>query len=1197
MPDFRSTLVALGEGKVGIARLCSRLEELLDEQPQLAESMLEQLEHAYVERLLSIGLYSSVKRHIVQCQTHIADKMRAEQPQQQRQGAAVIAMNARERGTDAPNAADGDAAPVAHSADREAKTAQDVRDALAMANAAENEAPTKVPSLLDFLPASEISDAPVLPNREPNEGQIDGPSNDPLHAQSQPPEQQEDEAETLDVGSVIRNRFKLLKLIGQSGMGKVFKCIDLLKQEARDQNPYLAVKLLNEDFKQHPEAFIAMEREFSRQQRLTHPNIVTVYDFDRLSANSYQVYILMELLEGLPLDIYIRRTVIPNGGLPLEQALPIIRDLGKALKYIHQKNIVHADLKPSNCFMLHDKSVKLLDFGIARVLTDPLSSDHTHTLFDAGKLGALTPAYASLEMLEQKSPDPCDDIYALGCLTYELLTGEHPFSKIPANVACDKGLTPAPVKDLSPQQMQALRQALAFKRKNRSTNITTWLAELEGKPPRATKMWQSQYQAWAKEEDDTAPRKRSWKLWATAATAALLLAGLWPVLEYVRHRQINQVITVLEQGDQQAIIQTLETLDRYRADERQRILDIAGYTLQRSFQIAVEEITMPEQGSYDFPRAEQMLKRAESFYPDTPWLEALRFGVKERKALLLQELSRQYEAHLAAGNLLADNQAEDITDVLEILAVAAPEHPLLKSPRLIAAYRQAADKACSLGNPQQALNYILPALALAPDDRDLRDFKNKAQTLARATGAEREKMQREFASDERVKLGVLIAQPRAGDDEWEARVRSLLRRLDGLLPPDDPTPERARDQVAEIYLPAVQQAAAENRFADARGILDRVEQITGKTALLETAHTDIEQAIEQVRHRHDRERSGEQSGPLEPVKVTLLTQLLDRDVAAARITLHRLQEELPNDDPFLARAYRSFEDTYLRLAEETARKEGNGAALTLLQEGSGLIPGASRLKQAQQKYMRAGNAAGRRFRDCDTCPEMVTLPMGSFRMGDLSGEGTEDERPAHEVFIQYLLAIGIYEVTVAEYNVFQAAPAAPFPKAKDNPVVNVRWGEAMAYTEWLSAKTGEPYRLLTEAEWEYAARAGTATKYAFGDTWSAEQANAYGSADGHEYAATVGSLPANGFGLHDMHGNVWEWVSDCWNGSYRGAPTDGSSWDTGDCLRRVVRGGSWDSDLQYLRSSNRNRKNMMERYSYVGFRVAKTLAPEHEAAP
>jgi len=392
-------------------------------------------------------------------------------------------------------------------------------------------------------------------------------------------------------------------------------------------------------------------------------------------------------------------------------------------------------------------------------------------------------------------------------------------------------------------------------------------------------------------------------------------------------------------------------------------------------------------------------------------------------------------------------------------------------------------------------------------------------------------------------------------------------------------------------------AAEETRFADARRILDRVERITGKTPLLETARTDIKQALESVLHQHDSERSGEPSGSLEPVKVTLLTQLIDRDIAAARLTLRRLREELPNDDPFLVRAYRSFEDTYLRLAEETARKEGNGAALTLLQEGAGLIPGASRLQKAQQKYMSPGNAAGRRFRDCDTCPEMATLPMGSFRMGDLGGGGSEDERPVREVAIQYLLAVGIYEVTVAEYSAFQAAPAAPFPQSEDSPVVNVRWDEAVAYAEWLSAETGEPYRLLTEAEWEYAARAGTATKYAFGNTWNAEQANAYGDADGHQYAMAVGSFPANGFGLHDMHGNVWEWVSDCWNGGYRGAPTDGSSWDTGDCLRRVVRGGSWDSDRQYLRSSNRNRKNMTDRYSYVGFRVAKTLTPEPEAAP
>ena len=285
----------------------------------------------------------------------------------------------------------------------------------------------------------------------------------------------------FDVGSVIRGRFKLEKVLGVGGMGKVYKALDLLKAEAKDRKPYVAIKLLNDNFRDHPESFIALQREASRQQKLSHPNIATVHDFDRVGGVGTAVYITMELMEGVEIKDFIRKKVRPKNGLPFKQAYAIIKQIGNGLTYAHEHNLVHSDFKPSNAFLCNDGKVKTLDFGIARAVENPITGDLTKTLFDPGKLGALTPAYASHEQLEGKKPDIRDDIYALGCVAYELLTGEHPFKKVPANIAREKRLVPPYIKSLNKIQNTALRGAIAFFRADRSPSVAHFIKELEGK--------------------------------------------------------------------------------------------------------------------------------------------------------------------------------------------------------------------------------------------------------------------------------------------------------------------------------------------------------------------------------------------------------------------------------------------------------------------------------------------------------------------------------------------------------------------------------------------------------------------------------------------------------------------------------------------------------------------------------------------
>ena len=244
---------------------------------------------------------------------------------------------------------------------------------------------------------------------------------------------------------------------------------------------------------------------------------------------------------------------------------------------------------------------------------------------------------------------------------------------------------------------------------------------------------------------------------------------------------------------------------------------------------------------------------------------------------------------------------------------------------------------------------------------------------------------------------------------------------------------------------------------------------------------------------------------------------------------------------------------------------------------------------------------GDRFSECEDCPLMVVVPAGTFTMGsplDEEEDRSEEEGPQHLVTIPEPFAVGMFEVTFGEWNACVADGGCNSHRPKDltwgqpsRPVINVNWEDSGAYVNWLSAKTGGQYRLLTESEWEYAARAGTQTAYYFGPTITMDLANfgavfGTGRSESWDKTTPVGSYSSNGFGLHDMHGNVREWVEDCWNEDYRGAPADGSAWTGGDCTQRVLRGGSWRSSADFLRSASR--VAVAGRYEFAGFRVARS---------
>lgn len=278
-----------------------------------------------------------------------------------------------------------------------------------------------------------------------------------------------EQALSSGAGSLLKKRFLLEEALGQGGMGTVYKTRDLRKVEAEDPNPYIATKVLNQDFQNHPDAFVTLQQEAAKSQSLAHPNIVTVHDFDR---DGDVLFMTMELLHGDPLDKLLKEH--RDAGLPVATALRLTRDLCAALMYAHKRHLIHADFKPGNVFVMRDGSAKVLDFGIARAA----SKETQRHQFDAGQLGALTPAYATIEMINDEPISFADDVYALACVVYEMLAGRHPYQGLSALDAQQQKLKPRRIEKLNAAQWKALSRGLALEKAQRTPTIEQFHAEL-----------------------------------------------------------------------------------------------------------------------------------------------------------------------------------------------------------------------------------------------------------------------------------------------------------------------------------------------------------------------------------------------------------------------------------------------------------------------------------------------------------------------------------------------------------------------------------------------------------------------------------------------------------------------------------------------------------------------------------------------
>ncbi|MGH8551403.1 MAG: protein kinase domain-containing protein [Methylococcales bacterium] len=272
----------------------------------------------------------------------------------------------------------------------------------------------------------------------------------------------------LRVGMTLKNRFVLEKISGQGGMGTIFKARDLFKEKMEDRKPFVAIKVLHPKFQRNEDLIRALQREARKSQELGHPNIVNVHDCDE---DGKYVFMVMEFLQGKPLNVLIDEVGLDK--ISLQDRWSMIEKIGRGIAYAHEKEVIHYDIKPGNVFICDDGNVKILDFGIAKALREPAKENPT--VFDQYSPDSFTPAYASCEMFRWETPDVRDDVYAFGCVAYEILAGKHPFSKMPALKAAEAGLKPESIKGLTEAQWKSIKATLKFKREDRLPEIVSFL--------------------------------------------------------------------------------------------------------------------------------------------------------------------------------------------------------------------------------------------------------------------------------------------------------------------------------------------------------------------------------------------------------------------------------------------------------------------------------------------------------------------------------------------------------------------------------------------------------------------------------------------------------------------------------------------------------------------------------------------------
>lgn len=740
----------------------------------------------------------------------------------------------------------------------------------------------------------------------------------------------------VTVGSLLKGRFYLEKEIGRGGMGVVFKARDERKVEARDRDPYVAVKVLNDEFRRHPDSLISLQRESRRSQQLAHDNIVRVYDFDK---DRTIVFMTMEYVDGSDLKQLIREKAY--NGMPLAQARPLIEGMARALGRAHAAGVVHSDFKPGNVMVTRDGVPKVFDFGIARAGKHMGDAVGEQTVFDAGTLGALTPAYASLEMIRGEDPVPSDDVYALGCVTFELLTGKHPYDKVSAEVAMREGRKPPPVKGLTKQQYKTLCASVAFTKAQRLKSASELVEGLR----------------------EVGLREQAMPYLLYGVPAVLLIAGgAWGWITYQHNHHVAEVIArfQLARPDHYANEnQAQQALGTLGDDDRKRIIVDQGELIQNYLLGRIDAYWNPDKDRYNYAGTQQVFKLRDELKLYSPALDIKRSEVEKQKNDLLNTLDTRLSEQIGADAIF-ENQPDNVVTTLAHIRAIDPNSSLLKNPELELKYDAAIGKSLDAGRVDEAASEFKLASGLFPDSARLKQRGAQLDEMGKALAAQRLQEQQAKQLEQQREQGLqaltgLLDQASNADD-WRTKVAAAYHDAAGLLG-DDP---RLAAQTTRLKQVLAAQAAEKQGAGDLAGAIAiagfGIDLFPGDASLSATR----QKLLDQQNQLAQKAASEAQRLALAKSRVTDLlanplgTVVWLQDVKSA---LNNARSQIGADSPGYAEVRGQVDASLIKLARERIAAGDLDAAERIGQAGQQLDPAEAGHAKVLADVAGARNAA------------------------------------------------------------------------------------------------------------------------------------------------------------------------------------------------------------------------------------------------
>jgi formylglycine-generating enzyme required for sulfatase activity/predicted Ser/Thr protein kinase/type II secretory pathway pseudopilin PulG len=902
------------------------------------------------------------------------------------------------------------------------------------------------------------------------------------------------------IGSQLGN-YIISGEVGSGGMGTVF-----LAHHARLSGRTVAIKVMPEGFAEHPQLVARFEQEANVMCSLNHPNIVKVFDFDDEEGRYYYA---MEYVEGRSLDKVLHPGAGENKPLPLDEAIRIFNAICDALEYAHARGVIHRDLKPGNILIENNGSVKLTDFGLAKILENVRKSSTGHLLVESGPVSNTptveTPPQGVTDMPTMRqtprmsfegqalgtayymSPEQMDgrldidwraDIFALGTMLFEMVTGKIPTGKVLAN----------DLNSALPKELDAvIDKAREYNREKRYQTVAEFRAAFNSvllAPQRAQRA--------QREEKGTGPeaaptaRRAPLKIIAIGGVALLALVAVAAVVLWPQYQ-------------------------KRRDDERAAMALLAQATILRTEGKLDEAIAACQDVLSKYPQTNAAVQA-----------KTLRQGIidEKAKAASTHELPKQDDGEGPYRILLLTGDQDRVTSLERILSDRGYHAVNWEQPKGTSACNLYFGRFTTQQSAEAYLQYI----------RD------------------REK---DIAND--IKDATVVQLPNEDDEKKAALARAEQCMKNGQV-------KEAWNEVSSFE---------NDPDPDVHAQVSRIKAEREKE--LTAAVNEAQAATDQAKTQYDRSE--------------------------------QLYEQKAISDADYQKAKAEYDKA--KAALEVAK-----TALRLFREGS---PGSDTTPPPQAKLPEAPE--GFKAVDSEGCdPEtklwkaiehiksgirLRLIPAGEFDMG--SNESS-DAQPVHRVKISRPFYMGETEVTQAQWQQIMGNKPSSFTGSGDLPVEQVSWSNVQDFLK----KAGDGLRLPTEAEWEYACRAGTKGPFNTGDNLSTDQANydgnqPYGGNPKGAYrkrTTTARTFKPNAYGLYDMHGNVCEWCSDWYGEKYYEECKNGVTDPTGpgNGTGRVVRGGSWYYGAFYTLSAYRFRIEPANKYNYIGFRVVLPV-PEKLATP